>query len=140
KTQICRRLRKEDYDDVVASTHGIIVTSADLRASDGAEAARLHIWDFGGQDVYHGTHALFIRTRAIFLLVWTPERERSGEQVHDGIVFRDYPLAYWLHFLRHLGGSSSPVLMVQTRSDYPEDEAVRPPLSDEALAEFPFRK
>jgi internalin A len=140
KTQICRRLRKEDYDDTVPSTHGIIVTSADLRASDDAESAKLHIWDFGGQDVYHGSHALFIRTRAIFLLVWTPEQERSGEQVSDDILFRDYPLAYWLDYVHHLGGPSSPVLIVQTRCDYPEDEAVRPPLPDEALAAFPFRK
>jgi internalin A len=30
---------------------------------------RLQIWDFGGQDIYHGTHALFMRTRAVFPLV-----------------------------------------------------------------------
>jgi internalin A len=34
----------------------------------------------------------------------------------------------------------SPVLLIQTRCDLPQDEAVRPPLSDEALAGFPFRK
>jgi internalin A len=140
KTQICRRLRGEDYDDTVPSTHGIIVTSATLPAADGGAAAKLHIWDFGGQDIYHGTHALFMRARAIFLLVWTPERERSGEQVHDGMLFRDYPLAYWLEYVRHLGGSGSPVLLIQTRCDRPEHEAVRPPVSDEALADFPFRK
>ena len=26
---------------------------------------RLHLWDFGGQDIYHGTHALFLRSPAI---------------------------------------------------------------------------
>jgi internalin A len=140
KTQICRRLRGETYDDAVLSTHGIIVTSATLPAPEEGEAAKLHIWDFGGQDIYHGTHALFIRASAIFLLVWTPERERAGEQVHDGMLFRDYPLVYWVEYVRHLGGSGSPVLLIQTRCDRPQDEAVRPPVPDEALADFPFRK
>src|SRR5262249_53180262 len=102
--------------------------------------AQLHIWDFGGQDVYHGTHALFVRTRAIFLIAWTPEREWAGEHVYRGALFRDYPLAYWLDYVRHLGRSSIPVLVVQTRCDNPEDEAVRPPLPDEALSAFTFRK
>jgi internalin A len=140
KTQIRRRLRGEDYDDTVPSTHGIVVTSAELRTPGGAESAKLHIWDFGGQEIYHGTHALFIRARALFLLVWTPEREHSGEEIHDDVLIRDYPLAYWFDYVRHLGGPNSPVLIVQTRCDYPEDEAVRPPLPDEALVEFPFRK
>jgi internalin A len=140
KTQICRRLRGEDYDDTVPSTHGIIVTSADLRAPSGVDAAKLHIWDFGGQDVYHGTHALFMRSRAIFLLVWTPERERSGEQIHDGMIFRDYPLTYWLDFVRHLGRPRGPLVVAQTSCDYPEDEALWPPVPDKTLAEFPFRK
>ena len=79
KTQICRRLRGEDYDARVPSTHGVIVTSAPLPESDSAEPTILHIWDFGGQDIYHGTHALFMRTRAAFLIVWMPEAESSGE-------------------------------------------------------------
>ncbi len=102
KTQIRRRLRGEDFDETVPSTHGITVTSATLRKSDGQESARLQIWDFGGQDIYHGAHALFMRARAIFMLVWAPERENSGEQIRDGIRLRDYPLAYWLDYARHL--------------------------------------
>jgi internalin A len=34
-----------------------------------ADALRRHICDFGGQDIYHGTHALFMRSNAIFMLV-----------------------------------------------------------------------
>ncbi len=140
KTQICRRLRGEGYDDTFPSTHGVIVTSANLPAPDGREAAKLHIWDFGGQDIYHGTHALFMRTRAIFLLVWTPEKGCASERFHDGMPSRDYPLAYWLEHVRQLAGADTPILLVQTRCDRPEDEAVGPPVSDETLADFPFRK
>jgi internalin A len=42
--------------------------------------------------------------------------------------------------VRHLEGSGSPVLLIQTRCDRPEDEAVRPPVPDDALTEFSFRK
>jgi internalin A len=140
KTQICRRLRGEDYDDTLPSTHGILVTSANLPATDTGKSAKLHIWDFGGQDIYHGTHALFMRARAVFLLVWTPERERSGELVYDGTLSRDYPLDYWLDYVRHLGEPNSPVLLVQARCDEPKDDQIRPPVSGEALARIPFHE
>jgi internalin A len=140
KTQICRRLRGEDYDPEVESTHGIMVSNASLLQLIGDELTRLQLWDFGGQDIYHGTHALFMRTRAIFLLVWAPEMEVAAEHEYRGMIFRNYPLPYWLDYVRHLSGTDSPVVIVQARCDRPEDEKLRPPVVDAALAGFPFRK
>jgi internalin A len=137
KTQICRRLRGEDYDPRVPSTHGVFVTSASFPASDGASPSVLHIWDFGGQDIYHGTHALFMRTRAAFLIVWTPEAESTGEHSYDGMRFRNHPLPYWLDTVRHLGAAGSPVLIVQTRCDRLEDDVYRLPAPPELLAALP---
>jgi internalin A len=131
KTQICRRLRNEPYDDTQPSTHGIQVTSAELDTGD-AESTRLNIWDFGGQDLYHGTHALFLRTSAIFLLVWAREMENEQGHTDQGITFRNQRLPYWLAFVRHLGASDSPVLVVQTRCDRVQDEALAPPIPDDA--------
>lgn len=56
----------------------------------------LNIWDFGGQDIYHGAHTLFMKTSAIFLSVWQPDFETTGEQSAEGLLFRNYPLPYWL--------------------------------------------
>jgi len=158
KTQICRRLRGEKFDPSVDSTHGILVTSAMLpmppQAAEAArpghegagqpsrpgEEARLHLWDFGGQDLYHGTHALFMRTRSLFVLIWTPQTENAREYEQGGITFRNHPLAYWLEYVSHLSGVNSPVLIVQNMCDQAEDEALRPPVEDEALRAFPFRK
>ncbi len=140
KTQTCRRLRGENYDDTIPSTHGIQVTSATLPGTNGAAIDRLNIWDFGGQDLYHGTHALFIRARALFLLVWSPETEGTQEQHADGTVFRNHRLEYWGAYIRHLAEPDSPVLVVQARCDRPENDALRPPLSDETLSAFGFRK
>jgi internalin A len=134
KTQICRRLRGEDYDPRVTSTHGVIVTSGLLLGLGGAEPAVLHLWDFGGQDIYHGTHALFMRSRAVFLIVWTPEAESSGEYVWDGMKFRNHPLPYWIYTVQHFGAAGSPVLIVQTRCDRLEDEVHRLPAPPELLS------
>ena len=133
KTQICRQLRGEKYDDAVESTHGIIVTSAPPPLSQSGEAARLQIWDFGGQDIYHGTHALFMRSRAVFVAVWIPEAETPIEHHYGGLVFRNQPLGYWLEYIRHFGGADSPTLIVQTRCDTMDVERPRPPVSDEIL-------
>jgi internalin A len=139
KTQMCRRLRGEDFDARVESTHGILVTSAPLPAAEGQAPARLQIWDFGGQDIYHGTHALFTRSRSIFALVWIPEAEEAAEHVYGEMVFRNRPLAYWLDYVRHFATSEFSVIVVQTRCEKPEDERF-PPASAEVLDAFAFRK
>jgi internalin A len=137
KTQICRRLRGEDYDPRVPSTHGVVVTLASLPAFDGTPPAVPHIWDFGGQDIYRGTHALFMRTRAAFVIVWTPEAECCGEHIHEGTAFRNQPLPYLIDTVRHLGTAGSPVLIVQTRCDRLEDEIRRLPAPPELLGPLP---
>jgi internalin A len=140
KTQICRRLRGENYDDRVPSTHGVIVTTASLSAPDSSEPAALHIWDFGGQDIYHGTHALFMRTRAIFMIVWAPEDEASVEHVWEGMSYRNHPLPYWIDTVRHLGAAESPVLIVQARCDRLEDNVHHLPAPAELLAALPHEE
>ncbi|MFO1145350.1 MAG: COR domain-containing protein [Rhodospirillales bacterium] len=137
KTQLCRWLRGEPYDDSIPSTHGVLVTSAPL---PGGAETRLNIWDFGGQDIYHGTHALFMRTSALFLLAWTPQLENTGTFVVDGIRFRNHPLAYWVDYVRHQAGAGSPVIVVQTRCDQPENDAPCPVPEADLFKAFKFRK
>ena len=101
----------------------------------------MHLWDFGGQDLYHGTHALFMRARGPSSS-WSgrPSRRTRGSTSQGGITFRNHPLAYWLEYVRHLSGVNSPVLIVQNMCDQPEDERCVRPFEDEALRAFPFRK
>ncbi|MGE0642463.1 MAG: COR domain-containing protein [Nitrospira sp.] len=137
KTQICRRLRGLPYDETVSSTHGITVTAEPWAGSTNGDI--LNIWDFGGQDLYHGAHTLFMKTSAIFLIVWHPDFETLGEQSADGILFRNYPLPYWLDYVRTLGRKDCPVIVLQTRCDRPEQEVRRLPADDTALT-FPSLK
>ena len=139
KTQICRRLRGESFDEAVPSTHGIQISSLPLAPQVFDAPVTLKIWDFGGQDIYHGTHALFLNSRAIFLIVWTRKSEAEQFHTHGGFTFRNQPLAYWLAYVRTFGGARSPVLVIQSQCDRPEDEC-DPPLPEGALDGFGYRK
>jgi internalin A len=139
KTQICRRLRGESFDETVPSTHGIQVSSVPLTPHVFDAAVTLKIWDFGGQDIYHGTHALFLKSRAVYPLVWTPKLEAEQFHTHGGFTFRNQPLAYWLAYVRTFGGPRSPVLVIQSQCDRPEDER-DPPLPPGALDGVGYKK
>jgi internalin A len=139
KTQICRRLRGQPFDPSIESTHGVQVSDAPLPVGEDAPA-ELRIWDFGGQDIYHGTHALFLKSRAIFPLVWTPDAEAQEFHEYDGFTFRNQPLAYWLAYAREGAGPNSPVLVIQSQCDEPEQELLQPPVPNDMLSGLPFRK
>ena len=139
KTQICRRLRGESFDEAVPSTHGIQISSLPLAPQVFDAPVTLKIWDFGGQDIYHGTHALFLKSRAVFPLVWTPKSEAEQFHTHGGFTFRNQPLAYWLAYVRTFGGARSPVLVIQSQCDRPEDER-DPPLPPGALEGVGYKK
>jgi internalin A len=139
KTQICRRLRGKSFDETVPSTHGIQVRSVPLAPQSVDAPVTLNIWDFGGQDIYHGTHSLFLKSRAVFPVVWTPKSEAEQFHTHGGFRFRNQPLAYWLAYVRTFGGARSPVLVIQTQCDRPEDERDLP-LTPGALDGFDYKK
>ena len=131
KTQLCRRLRGEPFDEEVESTHGVKIWRQPLRVrSDGEERSfQVNWWDFGGQDIYHGTHALFLRSRAVFLVLWTPRLENREESEENGIPLRNQPLGYWLDYVRTLAGRDSPVIVVQSQCDgfaYRRSDPARP--------------
>jgi internalin A len=119
KTQLCRRLRDEDFEADSKSTHGVQLSRQPLRLrKDGVESTFFaNWWDFGGQDIYHSTHSLFLRSRAVFLILWTPELENTEEFNENGIPLRNQPLAYWLDYVRSLAGRESPVIVVQSKCE-----------------------
>ncbi len=117
KTQLCRRLCGEDFDDSIPSTHGVLVRQAafTLNADD---KAKLNIWDFGGQEIYHGTHSLFFSAQqCVFLLVWHPERENQQTHEVGGMHFRNQPLSYWVEQIKqHNRRNSGPITVIIAQS------------------------
>ena len=129
KTQIARRLAGQPFQPEWDSTHGIRITQVTIPAQDSLPETRLKLWDFGGQEIYHGTHALFARTRAIFLLVWSQETELpEAEPDQYGMVFRNHPLRYWHAYAKDAGHKGSPLIIAQTRLD---KDGIRPPPLDQ---------
>ncbi len=128
KTQLCRRLRGETFDEKnVFSTHGIQLTDMPLSLEGFPEPVRLNFWDFGGQEIYYGSHSLFLQGQAVFLILWTPAHE-AGTDSEGDLTFRRRPLAYWLDYLRAFAGTDAFVLIVQSQCDSACDRASHPPV------------
>ncbi|WZO96067.1 COR domain-containing protein [Isosphaeraceae bacterium EP7] len=132
KTQLRRRLCGKAFDPSIESTHGVEIERFPLSVDD-TRSVHLGIWDFGGQDVYHGTHALFLQKHALYVILWHPEME-TGAVVHDGLAMRNRPLAYWLDFVRSVAGVDAPVIIVQSHFDDPTAELGR--VEQDAYADF----
>jgi hypothetical protein len=73
-----------------------------LRIRAGGEPHVLQVsgWDFGGQDIYHGTHTLFLSSRALFLIPWTPALDNHDEDPTAEIptrnqIGRNAPMTSW---------------------------------------------
>ncbi len=137
KTQIARWLAGKPFEEAWDSTHGIAVGGVTL-ADEGA--TRMQIWDFGGQEIYHGAHALFLGGPAVIAIVWDPTTESEPTQRCNGLEFRNQPLAYWAAVARHLGHPDSPLLVIQSKCDRLEQEARTPPLPADLLDNRPYAK
>jgi internalin A len=124
--QLCRRLRVEQFDPGVPSTHGIQLSEMALELEGFESPIRLNLWDFGGQEIYHGSHALFVQGQAVFLILWTPELERQTLYQEGGLSLCHRPLSYWLDYLRAFAGVDSPVLLIQSQCDTPAQRAPLP--------------
>ena len=70
----------------------------------------LHMWDFGGQEIMHATHELFITNRSLYLVVVDA---RSGS-IHQR-------LRYWLTLVCNLA-PEAPVLVVINKVDEQRDD------------------
>jgi internalin A len=88
---------------------------------------RLNLWDFGGQDIYHGSHALFLHGQVVFLLLWTPELECQTAYQEGSLSFRHRPLSYWLDYLRAFAGTDASVRIVQSQCDTRDKRVLHPP-------------
>ncbi|MEM1167157.1 MAG: COR domain-containing protein, partial [Planctomycetota bacterium] len=73
---------------------------------------KLNIWDFGGQEIMHGTHRFFLTRRSIYLLVLEARRE-DQENVHGRV--RD-----WLRTIRSRA-DDSPIIVVINKHEPPQE-------------------
>ncbi|WP_395736395.1 COR domain-containing protein [Prosthecobacter sp.] len=85
----------------------------------GVETLRLNCWDFGGQEIYHSAHTLFLTTRAVYLIVLS---KRDNERQNN--------VDYWLRMAASFGGPDAVVYVVVNKCDEkvghpPDEQALR---------------
>jgi len=108
KTQLCRILQGLPYDEKIRPRMG---SAFQHPCPDSGTGEQLNLWDFGGQDIYpRYPPRLFMRTRALFVVVWSPDFEQAGGGNAEESGFATYPLSYWLDYVCTLGQAHSPVV------------------------------
>jgi hypothetical protein len=79
KTQLGCRLRHLPFDPTIPTTHGVQLSEISFELEGFESAVRLNLWNFGGQEVYHGSHALFLQGSAVFLKINRRSPGYAGE-------------------------------------------------------------
>jgi internalin A len=111
KTTLMRKLLDNKFEVETgkeATTEGIEIHPWDIQCpfpDCKDETVKVHLWDFGGQEIYHSTHQFFLTKRSLYLFVWEARKEEEA-QTFD----------YWLNVINLLG-KESPVIMVMNKSD-----------------------
>ncbi len=100
---------KEIQIDISDRTEGIVIKENIPFDLEDDKEIRLNIWDFGGQEVYHGTHRLFLNKDAVYIIVWTLETDEQKEEIRQD-------LHYWLDYAQDLA-IDSPIILVHSQCD-----------------------
>lgn len=106
KTHILARLLndgKQVSDFWGVSSPGIVVKDKTYHLED--RELKIHFWDFGGQEILHSMHRMFLTQRTFYVVVLNV---RDGNQ--------DDRARYWLHNLRSFA-NGAPVLLVLNKMD-----------------------
>ncbi|MFM9951195.1 MAG: COR domain-containing protein [Saprospiraceae bacterium] len=118
KSCLVERLVYDTFDERHLSTNGVVLEQYP-REQPSDFPFILNLWDFGGQDIYHATHRLFMQANAVYLALWDEEtRRKPTSALHEDGEAREYEnfeIDYWLHYIRHQAGDS-PVIVVKTKS------------------------
>ena len=113
KTCLAMNLADEDYRQAKEaaeaagrsiSTHGVQFRDRhSFKANVAGEFkdVHLHLWDFGGQEIYHNTHRLFMSKGAVFVVVWNPDQDGQQPPINPaGFLDEWRSLQYWLDLIR----------------------------------------
>jgi internalin A len=98
KTALVNRLVHNKFVST-SMTQGIGITHWPILT--GKDEVRMHVWDFGGQEIQHATHQFFLTERSLYLLVLNG---RAGGEDDDA--------EYWLKFIKTFGGSSPTIVVM----------------------------
>jgi internalin A len=101
KSTMADVLRGKEFVKDRARTDGVAISPWDVKLPDGE--AKVLLWDFGGQEIMHGTHQFFLTHRSLYVVMVDGRDDRAKQNAE-----------YWLKLVRAFGGES-PVLVVMNR-------------------------
>jgi internalin A len=107
KTSLVNRLLHDSFDPQEAKTEGIATADWEVELPDG-QTARLHVWDFGGQEIMHATHQFFLTTRSVYLLALNSRKGYEDEDAYD-----------WLSRLDSISEDSPVVIVLNKIKEQP---------------------
>jgi internalin A len=100
------------------STHGIVIKELQQPLDGEDNPVTLQLWDFGGQEIYHATHRLFLSDNCLYLLLWAEETEDHLDETR-------HPVSYWLELIHDLAPNSQ-VIIVKNQIDRSDRLPTRP--------------
>ena len=104
KTTLVHKLVTDKFKEF-KRTPGISITKWPVTI-DGDDV-RAHVWDFGGQEIMHGTHRFFMTERALYL-VFVSGREGTEDRDAD----------YWLSLVRSFAGNVPVIVLLNKWDDF----------------------
>jgi internalin A len=108
KTTLVHRLVRYEFRRF-GRTPGVKITEWDLGTRRNPLLAR--VWDFGGQEIMHGTHRFFMTEQAIYLVLVTGREETE-----------DRDAEYWLSLVRSFAGDDVQIIvLLHKQSEDPVD-------------------
>jgi GTPase SAR1 family protein/CheY-like chemotaxis protein len=109
KTCLIKRLLSGTFDMHEKETPGIEIQQWGVEVPSG-DLVRLHVWDFGGQEILHATHQFFLTERTLYLLVLSGREGKPGDDAE-----------YWLQLIRSFGGDSKVIVVLNKSIEHPFD-------------------
>ncbi|MCS0406716.1 ADP-ribosylation factor-like protein [Vibrio diabolicus] len=106
KTSLMKALSDECFDAQEATTHGINIKKYTVPINE-KYSIDASIWDFGGQQIMHATHQLFLSRRCVYVLVINDRKDDLQQE---------QKINYWLQQVQTFGGSSK-VIIIRNKSD-----------------------
>ena len=88
------------------STPGICISSKKYQIGD--EEIELHFWDFGGQEIMHSMHRLFLTSRTLYVVVANARDNKANEQAW-----------YWIKNIKSFANNAPVLLLVNQKDQNP---------------------
>ena len=110
KSSILRALKNEKFDNEIKSTHAICLDSLTVKDS----LVKFQVWDLGGQEIYYGTHRIFMMSPSVQLVVFDTETESksvSPDRLKEDEEIRNIKLPYYIKKIEEISPESKIIIL-----------------------------